>query len=243
MHGLKAIFKRELTGYFTTPVAYVFIAIFLLSSSAFTFFLGGFYEGGKATLEPFFHWHPWLYLFLVPAVSMRLWAEERRAGTMEILFTMPVPLWHMVLGKFLAAWAFTAIALACTFPIWITVSYLGDPDHGVIMAGYLGSLLMAGGYLAIGSAMSALTRNQVIAFVISVFVCFLFTLAGFPMVLSFFQSWMPQFLLDLISSFSFLSNFTAMESGVMELPAIIYFFSLMALWLFITTVVLETKRG
>lgn len=243
MHGLTAVLKRELTGYFTTPVAYVFIAIFLLSSGAFTFYLGGLYESGVASLEPFFQWHPWLYLFLVPAVSMRLWAEERRSGTIELLLTMPIPLWQVVMGKFLAAWAFTAIALAFTLPIWTTVSYLGNPDHGVIIAGYLGSLLMAGGYLAIGSCMSALTRNQVVAFVLSVFVCFAFTVAGFPMVLGFFQGWMPQVLLDLISSFSFLTNFMAIQRGVLELSTVLYFFSLMALWLYITTIVLDSKKG
>jgi ABC-2 type transport system permease protein len=243
MNGLKAIYKRELTGYFATPVAYVFIAIFLLSCGAFTFFIGGLYESGNASLAPFFQWHPWLYLFLVPAVSMRLWAEERRSGTMEVLFTMPVPLWQLVLGKFFAAWMFTAIALCFTFPIWTTISYLGNPDHGIIIASYLGSLLMAGGYLAIGSCMSALTRNQVIAFVISVFVCFLFTVAGFPMVLSFFEGWLPQFMIDLISSFSFMSNFTAIQNGVLEMSAVVYFVSLIMFWLFTTTIILETKRG
>lgn len=243
MHGLNAIFKRELTGYFTTPVAYVFIAIFLLSSGAFTFYLGGLYESGQASLEPFFRWHPWLYLFLVPAVSMRLWAEERRLGTIELLFTMPVPFWQLVVGKFLAAWVFTIIALICTFPIWMTVGFLGNPDHGLIMAGYWGSMLMAGGYLAIGSCISAFTKNQVIAFVISVFVCFLFTVAGFPMVLGFFQSWLPQFLLDLISSFSFLTHFMEMQRGVLELSGIFYFLTLIAFWLFLTTIILENKRG
>jgi ABC-2 type transport system permease protein len=182
------IAKRELAGYFATPVAYVFIVIFLLLASAFTFYLGGLYERGQADLAPFFTFHPWLYLFLIPAISMRLWAEERKSGSVELLLTQPVTLWQAVLGKFLAAWAFTALALALTFPIWITVNYLGSPDNGVILAAYIGSLLMAGGFLAIGSCMSALTRNQVVAFILAVVVCFAFLLAGFPLVLDAFRA-------------------------------------------------------
>ena len=158
--------------------------IFLVLAGALTFYLGGFYERGQADLAPFFNFHPWLYLFLIPAISMRLWAEERKTGTIELLMTLPVTPWQAVLGKFLAAWAFAALALALTFPIWITVNYLGDPDNGVILAAYVGSLLMAGGFLAIGSCLSAATRNQVIAFVLTAVVCFVFLLAGFPLVQS-----------------------------------------------------------
>ncbi|MFM2287116.1 MAG: hypothetical protein RL684_259, partial [Pseudomonadota bacterium] len=183
MNGTMTIFKRELHSYFATPVAYVFIVIFLLLSGAFTFYLGNFYERGQADLQPFFNFHPWLYLFLVPAVSMRLWAEERKSGTIELLLTLPVTMWQAVLGKFLAAWAFIGIALALTFPIWLTVNYLGSPDNGVIFASYLGSLLMAGAFLAIGSCLSASTRNQVVAFILTVVTCFLLLLAGFPLVL------------------------------------------------------------
>ena len=181
------IFKREFASYFATPLAYVFIVIFLFAMGAFTFYIGHFYENGVADLTVFFGYHPWLYLFLVPAIAMRLWAEERRSGTMELLLTLPVPLWATVLGKYLAAWAFAGVALALTFPIWITVNYLGHPDNGVILACYIGSFLMAGGYLAIGACISAATNNQVIAFVVSVVVCFLFTISGAPLVLDFFQ--------------------------------------------------------
>ena len=183
MNIIKAIFRRELRSYFATPVAYVFIVIFLVLMGTFTFSLGGFYERGQADLQSFFNFHPWLYLFLVPAIAMRLWAEERKSGSVELLMTLPITPWQAVLGKYLAAWAFTGIALALTFPIWITVNYLGDPDNGAILAAYIGSLLMAGGFIAIGSCLSAITRNQVIAFVITVVVCFGFLLSGFPMVL------------------------------------------------------------
>lgn len=175
------VFRRELAGYFATPVAYVFIVIFLFLNGIFTFYLGDFYERGQADLQPFFTWHPWLYLFLVPALGMRLWAEERRSGTIELLMTLPISVGQAVLGKFLAAWAFTAIGLVLTFPVWITVNYLGDPDNGVVLAGYFGSLMLAGASLAIAACLSALTRNQVIAFVVAVSVCFLFTVAGLPL--------------------------------------------------------------
>ena len=187
-----AVFRRELKSYFHTPLAYIFIVIFLFLTGIFTFYLGSFFNRGQADLKPFFNFHPWLYLFLVPAIAMRLWAEERKSGAIELLLTLPVSLWSTVLGKFLAAWVFVIIALSLTFPMWITVNYLGQPDHGVIIASYLGSILMAGGYLAIGSCVSAATKNQVIAFVISVVVCFLFTVSGAPIVLDFFAAWAPQ---------------------------------------------------
>ncbi len=191
MRQVLAVFKREFAAYFATPLAYVFIVIFLFAMGAFTFYVGRFYDNGIADLSVFFGYHPWLYLFLVPAIGMRLWADERRTGTIELLLTLPIPIWATVLGKFLAAWAFTAVALFLTFPIWITVNVLGDPDNGVIFASYIGSLLMAGGYLAISAAISASTDNQVIAFVVSVAVCFLFTIAGAALVLDFFQLWAP----------------------------------------------------
>ena len=186
MKSTTTILKRELRGYFTTPVAYVFIVIFLLLTGILTFYMGGFFEREQADLAPFFFFHPWLYLILVPAISMRLWAEERKTGTIELLLTLPISTGQAVVGKFLAAWAFTAAALVATFPIWITVNFLGDPDNGVILAAYVGSLLMAGGYLAIGSCISAMTNNQVIAFVVSLVGCLLFILAGLPAVLDFF---------------------------------------------------------
>jgi len=243
MTTLWPIFKREFAAYFATPLAYVFIVIFLFAMGAFTFYIGHFYENGIADLSVFFGYHPWLYLFLVPAISMRLWAEERRTGTMELLLTLPVPLWATVGGKYLAAWAFTGIALALTFPIWLTVNYLGSPDNGVILAGYVGSFLMAGGYLAIGAAISASTDNQVIAFVISVVVCFLFTISGAPLVLDFFRAWAPLTLVTAVSSFSFLTHFMAISSGVIDLRDLIFFLSLIALFLTVNIALIDLKKA
>ncbi|HSH41974.1 MAG TPA: ABC transporter permease, partial [Arenicellales bacterium] len=180
LSNIAIITKRELAGYFLTPIAYVFIVIFLILSGVVTFYLGGFFDRGQADLAPFFGFLPWLYLFLIPALTMRLWAEERKSGTVELLFTLPLTMAQAVVGKFLATWIFTAVALALTFPLWLTVNYLGNPDNGVIAVGYAGSLLMAGGYIAIGCCISALTRNQVIAFVVTLVVCLAFVLSGFP---------------------------------------------------------------
>jgi ABC-2 type transport system permease protein len=243
MSMIKALFKRELHSYFATPVAYVFIVIFLMLMGVFTFYLGGFYERGQADLRPFFDFHPWLYLFLVPAIAMRLWAEERKSGTVELLMTLPISPLQAVLGKFLAAWAFTGIALALTVPIWITVNYLGDPDNGVIVAAYIGSLLMAGGFLAIGSCLSALTRNQVIAFVITVVACFGFLLAGFPLVLDTFSGWAPQFLVDGIASLSFLTHFADISRGVIDLRDLIYFGLVISAFLWANVIVLQWRQA
>ena len=237
------IFKREFAAYFATPLAYVFIVIFLLAMGAFTFYVGRFFDNNIADLGVFFGYHTWLYLFLVPAISMRLWAEERRTGTMELLLTLPVPLWATVTGKYLAAWAFIAVALALTFPIWITVNYLGSPDNGVIVASYIGSLLMAGGYLAIGAFLSATTSNQVIAFVVTVVICFLFTISGAPLVLDLFKFWAPLALVNAVASFSFLTHFTAISQGVIDLRDVIFFFSLIALFLMANVVIVDLKRG
>ncbi|MGE3108162.1 MAG: ABC transporter permease [Phycisphaerales bacterium] len=240
-----AVLRRELAGYFVTPVAYVFIVIFLFVTGMFTFSddLGGFYARRQADLRPFFTFHPWLYLFLIPAVSMRLWAEERKQGTLELLMTLPIPLSAAVVGKFLAAWLFAGIALLLTFPLWITVNYLGNPDNGVIAAGYLGSFLMAGGYLAIGSCISALTRNQVIAFVVSVVLCFGFLIAGFAPVMDAISAWAPQWIIDAVASFSFLTRFESISKGVIDLRDLIYFASLITVFLFGTAVVVDLKKA
>ncbi len=243
MSGVITVFKRELKSYFATPVAYVFIVIFLILSGAFTFYLGNFYERGQADLQPFFNFHPWLYLFLVPAVSMRLWAEERKSGTIELLLTLPVTMWQAVLGKFLAAWAFIGIALVLTFPIWITVNYLGSPDNGVIFASYIGSFLMAGAFLAIGSCISATTRNQVVAFILTVVVCFLLLLAGFPLVLDFFRAIAPQGVVDAVSGLSFLTHFTSISKGVIDLRDLIYFLLMIGVWLYANAVVIDYKKA
>lgn len=237
------VMRRELSGYFSTPVAWVFIVIFLVMAGVFTFYIGEFYGRGIADLDPFFNFHPWLYLFLVPSIAMRLWAEERRSGTVELLLTLPLTPWQAVLGKFLAAWLFIGLALLLTFPVWLTVNYLGDPDNGVIAAGYVGSWLMAGGFLAIGSCMSALTRNQVVAFILSVVVCFGFLLSGLPMVTDLFSGWAPQALLDTIADFSFLAHFATISRGVIDLRDLVYFALVIAAWLLANTIVLEMKKA
>jgi ABC-2 type transport system permease protein len=243
MSPVQIIAGRELRAYFATPVAYVFIVIFLALMGVFTFYLGGFYERGQADLTPFFNFHPWLYLFLVPAIAMRLWAEERKSGSIELLMTLPVSTMQAVIAKFLAAWAFTGVALALTFPVWITVNYLGNPDNGVILAAYLGSLLMAGAFLAIGACISAANRNQVVAFIITVVVCFAFLLAGFPLVLDFFAGWAPQWLLDAISGLSFLTHFNSLSKGVIELRDVLYFLIVISTWLYANAIVLDMKKA
>ena len=226
-----------------TPVAYVFIVIFLFMTGVFTFYLGAFYESNQADLEPFFRFHPWLYLFLIPAISMRLWSDERKSGSIELLMTLPVSITDAVVAKYLAAWTFTAIALILTFPMWITVNYLGEPDNAVILASYIGSLIMAGGFLAIGSCISALTKSQVISFVISVVICFMFILSGFPMVLDLFESWAPQAVIDAIASFSFLTHFTSIKKGVIDMRDVIYFSALITFWLYVNVVIVENKKA
>jgi ABC-2 type transport system permease protein len=243
MDSIITVMRRELTGYFATPVAYVFIVIFLVMTGVFTFYLGGFYERGTADLEPFFRFHPWLYLFLVPAISMRLWAEERRSGTVELLLTLPVTSGQAVLGKFLAAWLFLGLALVLTIPIWFTVNYLGNPDNGVILAAYIGSWLMAGGMLAIGSCMSAITRSQVIAFILAVAACFVFLLSGLPMVMNLFSGWAPQMVLDGIASLSFLDHFSDISKGVIDLRDLVYFVLVAGFWLLANVIVLELKKA
>jgi ABC-2 type transport system permease protein len=243
MSKIGIIFKRELMSYFATPVAYVFIIIFLVLSSTFTFYLGGFYERGQADLLPFFSFHPWLYLFLIPAISMRLWAEERKTGSIELLLTLPVTMLQAVVGKFLAAWCFAGLALMLTFPIWITVNYLGDPDNGVILAGYIGSFLMAGGFLAIGACLSAATRNQVIAFILTVAVCFAFLVSGFPLVLDLFSAWTPQAVVDAVASLSFLTHFVSISKGVIDMRDLIYFAMMIGFWLYANAIIINMKKA
>ncbi len=243
MKQLPVIFKRELASYFATPLAYVFIVIFLVLAGVFTFYLGNFYERNQADLASFFAFHPWLYLFLVPALAMRLWAEERKSGSIELLMTLPLTRFEAVAGKFLAAWAFAGIALLLTFPMVLTVNYLGEPDNGAILAGYLGSWLLAGGYLAIGSCMSALAKNQVIAFILAVAACFLFMLSGVPLVLDAFSQWAPQWLLDAVASLSLLTRFDAVSKGVIDLRDLLYFVSLIVAWLAATAVAVELKKA
>ncbi|PIQ41033.1 MAG: ABC transporter permease [Thalassolituus sp. CG17_big_fil_post_rev_8_21_14_2_50_53_8] len=243
MNTLMTICKREFSAYFATPVAYVFIFIFLVMSGVFTFYLGNFYQRGQADLLPFFNFHPWLYLFFMPAVAMGLWSQERQLGTIELLMTLPFTLWQAVLGKFLAAWLFAGLALLLTLPLWLTVNYLGTPDNGVILASYLGSWLMAGAFIAVGSCMSALSRNQIVAFILTVVVCFVLMLSGFPLVLDFFRGWASEGLLDLIASLSFLTHFEALARGVVDIRDLLYFVLVIAVWLLATTQVLTVKKS
>ncbi|MDP4910697.1 MAG: ABC transporter permease subunit [Pseudomonadales bacterium] len=243
MNGIRVIARRELGSYFATPLAYVFILIFLVLAGVFTFYLGNFYERDQADLGPFFNFHPWLYLFLVPAISMRLWSEERKSGSIELLLTLPITRFEAVLGKFIAAWLFAGLALLLTFPLWLTVNYLGQADNGVIFASYIGSWLMAGGFLAIGSCMSAISKSQVIAFILTAAVCLLFVLAGFPLVLNVFKDWLPMLVVDTVASLSFMSHFGAIAKGVLGLQDLLYFVSVIMVWLLATSVVIEIKQA
>ncbi|WP_111976455.1 ABC transporter permease subunit [Algibacillus agarilyticus] len=243
MNMTKILFKREFSSFFATPVAYVFIAIFLILSGVFTFYFGNLYERGQADLQPFFNFHPWLYLFLVPAMAMRTWAEERKSGTIELLMTLPITPLQAMLGKFLAAWAVLGLALLLTLPLWITVNYLGDPDNGIIFAAYLGSWLMAGSFLAVSVCMSALTKSQVVAFILSVVVCFVFVLSGSTMVISAFKGVVPSVLLDAIASLSFISHFDALVKGVIALQDVLYFVIVMAVWLKAGLILIERKKA
>lgn len=240
--NIKAIAKRELAAYFTSPVAYVFIVIFLLLVGFFTLNVGQFFEVGEASLNGFFYWHPWLYLFLVPAVGMRLWSEERRLGTMELLLTMPITTWQAIVGKFLASWIFLAIALALTFPIVITVNYLGDPDNGALFAGYVGSLLLAGAYLAISSMTSAMTRNQVVAFIVSVVICMFLIIAGYTPVTDLLVQWAKPAVIETIAAFSVITHFEPFQKGLLDLRDIVFFLSIVAFSLFATGVIIRAHR-
>jgi ABC-2 type transport system permease protein len=243
MNLIWILFRREFMSYFSTPVAYVFIVFFLGLLGAMTFFLGSFFERGQADLAPFFAFHTWLYLLLIPAISMRLWSDERKTGTIELLLTLPVSATQAVIAKFLAAWAFAAIAVALTFPFWITVNYLGEPDNGVIVAGYVGSLVMVGAYLAIGSCLSSASKNQVIAFVLAVLVSLLFTVSGTPLVLELVSSWAPTLVIDVIAGLSFIANFDAISKGVLDLVNLIYFLSVMVLFLFVNVILVNLLKA
>ena len=237
------IFDRELKGYFRTPLASIFLLVFLALSSGMTFFLGRFFERDQADLTAFFAWHPWLFLILMPAIGMRLWAEERRSGTIELLITLPVTNMQLVIGKFLASWIFTLIALILTMPIWVTVNYLGDPDNNVILISYIGSWLMAGAFLALTSCLSALTKNQVIAFIISSISGFVLIMAGFNLVLSSVRSWTPTWVTETIGSMSFLSHFSRIQMGVFDLRTLIFFVSMIILCIWINVQLVQIKKA
>ncbi len=243
MANVITLFRREFSSFFATPVAYVFILIFLMLSGVFSFYIGNLYERGQADLLPFFNFHPWLYLFLVPAIAMRSWSEERKSGTIELLMTLPVSIFEIMLGKFLAAWAVLGLALLLTFPLWLTVNYLGNPDNGIIIAAYLGSWLMAGAFLAIGICMSALTKSQVVAFILAVVVCFVFVLSGSSIVLDAFTGWLSPLLLDTLASCSFLTHFESMAKGVIALDDVGYFVIVIGIWLYAGLLAVEQKKA
>lgn len=243
MRNFKAIFKRELKSYFESPVAYVFIVIFLLATTGCTFFISRFFENRAATLESFFVWHPWLYLFLVPAVGMRLWSEERKSGTIELLFTLPVTMWQALAGKFFAAWLFLGIALFLTFPMVVTVGYLGSPDYGIILSSYLGSFLLAGGFLAVTCLFSAMTKNQVISFVLSVVACFAMLMLGVGVFTDFLNRFFPVWLSESISAFSFFTHFQGFQRGLIDSRDLVFFISIIAFMLAANAVVLERKKS
>ncbi|HBC86783.1 MAG TPA: ABC transporter permease [Lentisphaeria bacterium] len=241
--NITAIIKRELYTYFNSPVAYVFIVIFLGLTGFFTFMINNFFEMNESTLGGFFQWHPWLYLFLVPAAGMHLWADERRLGTLELFFTMPVTYAQAITAKFLAAWLFIAIALVLTFPMVITVSYLGNPDYGVIACGYIGSILLAGSYLAISGMTSAITRSQVVSFIISVVICLFLILAGWPPVTDLLVNWAPVQLVDIVSAFSVMPHFANIQRGVVDLRDIVYFLSIILFCLMTTGIILKNHAA
>ncbi len=243
LHPIWIIIRRELVSTFTSPVAYVFMVIFLLLNGFFTFAAGGFFERGEAGLASFFMWHPWLYLILVPAVGMRVWAEERRAGTLELLLTFPISAWQAIVAKFLASWIFLAVALALTFPIVITVNVLGDPDNGQILTGYLGSLLLAGAYLAITCMTSAMTRNQIVAFIVSVVLCLFLILAGFNPITDLLTRWASPGFVDTVAAFSVMTHFDSFQKGVIALRDLVFFLSVIGFALCATGVVLRNHRA
>jgi ABC-2 type transport system permease protein len=243
IHNVSIICRRELASYFATPLAYVFIVIFLVLAGVLTFFVGDFFERGQADLQSFFTFHPWLYLMLIPAVSMRLWAEERKSGTIELFLTLPIRLSEAVLGKFLAAWLFVGIALALTFPFWLTVLFLGNPDNGVIAASYLGSWLMAGAILAIGAAVSAATKNQIIAFIVTASVVFVLIAAGTPTVIGLFEGWAPETVIHAVAGTSLFGHFTAITRGVLDLRDLFYFLSLIVAFLGANAVLVDLMKA
>jgi len=243
MRACWIITKRELVGFFSSPIAPVFIIIFLLLAGFFTFLVGGFLARGEASLATLFFWLPWLFLFLVPAVGMRMWAEERRMGTLEWLMTMPVSPWQPILGKFLAGWLVVALALVLTFPFVITVNFLGEPDNGVILAGYLGSWFLAGAYLAVTSLTSALTRNQVVCFILAVAICLFLLLSGWPPVTGFLSHFVGRGVVEFVASLSVMTHFEAIQRGVLDTGDVVYFLSVIVLGLLGTSFVLKAHRS
>ena len=241
--NIKTLTLSEIAGYFVSPAAYVFVIIFLVMSGFFTFMMSNFFKAADASLGAFFYWHPWLYLILVPALAMHLWSDEKRLGTNELLFTLPVTLFECVISKFLAAWLFIALALLLTFPMIGTVFYLGHPDINTILSGYLGSFLLAGSYLAIASFTSSISKSQVVSFIISVVICFFLILAGWPQVTDMLVEWAPRGLIDIVAAFSVWPHFQNMQRGIIDFRDILYFCSIIAFALFLCSLTLKNRKG
>jgi len=237
-----AVFKRELKSYFTTPVAYVFLVIFLFFSGYLTF-RQGFFEARQADMYAFFMNLPLLFIFMVPSVAMRLWSEERKSGSIEILLTLPVTITQAVLGKFFAAWFFLLIALLLTIPMPITICILGEPDIGLIITGYLGSLLMAGGFLSIGCFFSAVSKNQVISFILSVVACAILVFAGMPTTMNYLTTFLPVNLVGAIGTMSFRTHFESIQRGVLEFKDISYFLLLIVGWIIASGIILDERKA
>ncbi len=241
--GFLSIFKREFRSYFASPVAYIFIILFLVMNGVFTFFVGAFYERGQADLTPFFNFHPWIYLVFIPALSMRLWSEERAQGTIELLLTLPITIYQAVLAKFIAAWSVSGIALVLTFPIWLTVNYLGQPDNGVIFASYIASWILAGAFLSVSSLFSACSSNQVVALILSICIGFFFVVAGLPIVLSWFSGWAPNVVIDAVASLSFLGHFQNISKGILDIRDVVYFVVVIAVFLYMTSLIVSVSKA
>jgi ABC-2 type transport system permease protein len=242
IYNYLAVFKREIKSYFQSPVAYVFMVVFLVLTGFLTFMVTRYYERQAADLQPFFFWLPWVFLLLVPAATMGLWAEERRTGTIELLLTMPITMFQAIMGKFLAAWCFIAISIVCTFPIVITTAYLGNPDMGAVIAGYVGAFLLAGAYVSVGMLTSSMTKSQVISFVLALVLCLLFVLAGWDPITGVFSKWAPK-LAELVASFSFMTHFESIQRGVIDLRDVLYYVSVMAFMIAATHVVLNNRKS
>ena len=241
---VKTVFGREFKSYFDSPVAYVFLVAFLVLVGFLTFGVAMFYERRQADLTPFFFWHPWVYLLLVPAATMGLWAEERRNGTIELLLTLPVTLWEALIGKFLAAWAFIGIALALTFPIVCTAAWLGSPDFGAVFCGYLGSFLLAGAATAIGVFASSLSRSQVIGFVIALAITFLMLIIGFDPVVNAVANWgVPSGIVNAVANCSLLQHFESMRRGVVDFADIGYYIGVIVFMLAAAQVVTDSRKA
>lgn len=243
IRNISIITKREISTYINSPAAYVFVIIFLMLSGFFTFMISAFFEGGEANLGAFFQWHPWLFLFLVPAIGMHLWSDERRLGTIELLFTMPVTTAECIIAKFLAAWAFIGVALVLTFPMVVTVGHLGHPDYGAIACGYLGSLLLGGAYLAIAAMTSALSKSQVVSFILALVICFLLVAAGWTPVTDMLADWAPRQLIDAVGACGVMPHYISMQRGVIDTRDLVYYASVMGLALFLTGITLKSHRA